>query len=679
MKTIYRLLSTCAGMGYGFPDASFQEAMKLKLDLIAADAGSMDPGPYYLGTGESYAEKPSLKRDFSLMLKGALAQKCPLMIGSCGLAGDTPNLNFMLDVAKEVFEELSVKDLKVAVIDSHVGDDILIGHIDDLVPLGQMPPLTRESITACKKVAQMGIAPFVSALNEGAQVVLAGRACDVAIFAADPVRRGIDPALAYHAGHILECGALACLPGSGSDCLIAEFTDESSVVFTAPNATRKATVYSIAAHSLYEEDHPTLQFYPEGILSFQNTENFSAGERSAGIRNSSFFSRPLSMKIEGSRKAGERFVSLLFCKDLANMPAHYPIYGRNGVETGPVGDKETEIGLLIKAKSNSEEVAKSLLTLWKGFFMHFGYPGRRATAGNLAIPLSPSQITYKDETEEYVSFVIAGTRDPFFQESFDKIKTDISARVDLEYPDLVSQGEVEIMVANSEMPLMYLETIGPTREDALLAHQEELKAVERFIDCDKASLREVYAGEFFVWGVYHLLTNGTVIRDRLFPISLYRCNGSQWDLLKEIKPVYQSVGSDADPSSEKGYAELNTVQPYTHIGQPSEYKRLVDMAQVIRSKNAGINKIVYDIFFNDGKDYEIALHSNIFSREEMAEILDVPVDQMIGVYRADECQAIKISVNRSLVSGSKGDRDVFGAQQHARFLSLLIPVFKVQG
>jgi hypothetical protein len=329
-------------MGYGFPEESFREAMKLKLDLIAADAGSMDPGPYYLGTGESYAEKPSLKRDFSLMLRGALEQKCPLMIGSCGLAGDTPNLNFMLDVAKEVFEELSVHDLKIAVINSHVDDDILIGHIDELVPLGQMPPLTADGIAACRKVAQMGIDPFISALAEGAQVVLAGRACDVAIFAADPVRRGIDPALAYHAGHILECGALACVPGSGSDCLIAEFTDESSVIFTAPNATRSATVYSVAAHSLYEKDDPALQYYPEGVLSFQNTDYFSAGERSAGIRNSSFWIKPLSMKIEGSRKAGERYVSLLFCKNPERIPDHYPVYGRNGVEPRFVKKDQSE-------------------------------------------------------------------------------------------------------------------------------------------------------------------------------------------------------------------------------------------------------------------------------------------------------------------------------------------------
>ena len=234
MKTVYRLLSPCAGLGYGFPERSFREAMKLKLDMIAVDCGSMDAGPYYLGAGKSYDKKANLNRNFYMLLDGALNQNCPLVLGSCGMAGDTPNLKFMLDVAKEVFEDLNVRDVKVALISSHLDNDMLIGHINDLVPLGKMAALNEDNISACRKVAQMGVAPYIKALDEGAEVIFAGRSCDVAIFAADPVRRGIDPGLAYHAGHILECGAIACDPGSANDCLTAEFRDDHSVVFIPP-------------------------------------------------------------------------------------------------------------------------------------------------------------------------------------------------------------------------------------------------------------------------------------------------------------------------------------------------------------------------------------------------------------------------------------------------------------
>ena len=106
------------------------------------------------------------------------------------------------------------------------------------------------------------------------------------------------PGLAYHVGHVLECGALACDPGSPSDCLVAEIYDDGSAIFTAPNPARRCTAYSIAAHSLYEESHPQLQYYPEGILVMEKTQFFSRDGRSAGIRNSRFVHSGKAMAVE---------------------------------------------------------------------------------------------------------------------------------------------------------------------------------------------------------------------------------------------------------------------------------------------------------------------------------------------------------------------------------------------
>jgi hypothetical protein len=674
MKIVYRLLSPCAGLGYGFPEKSFREAMKLKLDLIGVDCGSMDPGPYYLGAGKPYEKKANLKRNFHMLLDGALKQRCPLMLGSCGMAGDTPNLEFMLDIAKESFEELNVKKLDVAVISSHLENDMLIGDIKDLTPLGRMPLLNDNDIISCKKVAQMGIAPFIKALDEGAQVIFAGRSCDVAIFAAGPVRRGIDPGLAYHAGHILECGAVACDPGSASDCLIAEFRDDDSVVFTPPNENRKATTYSIAAHTLYEEDHPALQFYPEGILSVVKSSYFTVSDCSAGIRNSVFINKPLSMKIEGSRKTGERYVSLLFCKDLDSIPHRYAVYGRNGVESDPVKEGEKEVGLLIKVTSKSQEVAEGLFTLWKGLFLHFGYPGRRATAGNLAFPLSPSEIAYRAKSGEYVSILIMGTRDPFFQFNLEWIRSEVKKQVELEYSTLSREGRTEIILATREKPIMYLETVEATKEEAFEKHQEDLKKVATFINRESPSEQAIYAGEVFGWGIYHIFSNTKVISEKMFPISMYRCDGKNWKFEREVRPSYKPIGvrnanESVDPE------KVRAVYPVHHAKKPRGTIPLVDLARIIRSKNAGVNKITYDLFFNTENDYFTALDSNLFLKNRMADILGIPPHQVIGTYRADECYAIKISVHRTLVSGSLGDRDVFGAQQHSKLLRLDLPVF----
>ena len=50
----------------------------------------------------------------------------------------------------------------------------------------------------------MGPEPIIEALRGGAQVVIAGRACDDAVIAAYPLLHGADPALALHMGKILE-------------------------------------------------------------------------------------------------------------------------------------------------------------------------------------------------------------------------------------------------------------------------------------------------------------------------------------------------------------------------------------------------------------------------------------------------------------------------------------------
>ena len=242
----------------------------------------------------------------------------------------------------------------------------------------------------------MGIHPLITALESGAQFILAGRSCDIALFASDMIRRNIDAGLAYHVGHVLECGALACDPGSPSDCLVAEIYDDGSAIFTAPNPARRCTAYSIAAHSLYEESHPQLQYYPEGILVMEKTQFFSRDGRSAGIRNSRFVHSakpwPWSIKLEGSRRLGSRKVSLIHLDpaDLPKIPSDVLVYGRNGVQAQPVDASQRELGIIVEATGKTREDAVLLASLLTHYLIHYGYAGRKATAGNIAYPLSPN-------------------------------------------------------------------------------------------------------------------------------------------------------------------------------------------------------------------------------------------------------------------------------------------------
>ncbi|MFN2351687.1 MAG: hypothetical protein ABR497_07040, partial [Kiritimatiellia bacterium] len=98
-----RFLSLCGMLGYGYAMASLERALNLPLDFIGVDAGSTDPGPYYLGSGNGFVKPAQVQRDLEPALCAAVKRRIPLIIGSAGGAGARPHLdafvNILLDIA----------------------------------------------------------------------------------------------------------------------------------------------------------------------------------------------------------------------------------------------------------------------------------------------------------------------------------------------------------------------------------------------------------------------------------------------------------------------------------------------------------------------------------------------------------------------------------------------------
>ena len=189
----YRILSPTGIVGYGFPEESFKLGIAQKPDLIACDAGSSDPGPYYLGSGKPFTTATAVKRDLTLMLKAACELEIPLVIGSAGGSGGDNHLkrefNIVCDIAKEYKLSFKFSTISAEFDKAFITREFNGGRI---TALGAAPPLTIKDIegSSCI-VAQMGIEPIIKALDEGAQVILAGRCYDPAPFAAPAVRSWI--------------------------------------------------------------------------------------------------------------------------------------------------------------------------------------------------------------------------------------------------------------------------------------------------------------------------------------------------------------------------------------------------------------------------------------------------------------------------------------------------------
>ena len=101
---------------------------------------------------------------------------------------------------------------------------------------------------------------------------------------------------------------------------------------------------------------------------------------------------------------------------------------------------------------------------------------------------------------------------------------------------------------------------------------------------------------------------------------------------------------------------------------------LVELAKTIRSKNAGVDQITFDIVFRDRQTYELVKRSRALSPETVTRLYAIPRERITEFVEFDPALAIKFTIRRERPSGSPGERDVFGAQQYAPLFDLPIPL-----
>jgi hypothetical protein len=100
--------------------------------------------------------------------------------------------------------------------------------------------------------------------------------------------------------------------------------------------------------------------------------------------------------------------------------------------------------------------------------------------------------------------------------------------------------------------------------------------------------------------------------------------------------------------------------------------KLSDLAKTIRSKNAGVDRITFDIIFRDARTYEAVRRSGAVSREAVLKLYGLPESRLTDFVEFDPANAIKFTIARLRPSGSPGDPDIFGAQQYAPLLDVVV-------
>ena len=178
----------------------------------------------------------------------------------------------------------------------------------------------------------------------------------------------------------------------------------------------------MAAHSLYEQPDPNCFYEPEGKIDLSASTFEAIGPRKVKVSGSKLIpAEKKTTKLEGALKAGYRAITLAGLRDPSGIrhldeiekgvrsavaesasfvkEGEYSLrflrYGLDAV-TGsnePITEYPREVGLLIEAVAPTQDQADALVGLARSKALHQGFPERKATAGNLAFPFSPSDFS----------------------------------------------------------------------------------------------------------------------------------------------------------------------------------------------------------------------------------------------------------------------------------------------
>lgn len=428
-------------LGTGISDEAFANGVAMEPDIISVDGGSTDSGPYYLGNGKCKYAREALKTDTRRMIIAAHDLHIPITIGSCGTCGVDEGVDFMEEICREILEEegFSAKIAKIYTEQSISAMKEKL-HAGKIKPLGTRVEITDQVLESCTHiVAASGVEPFIKALNEGADIVLCGRATDTAVLACMPIIKGCSEAAAWHGAKVCECGALCSTnPQNGGVVMIVDETG-FEVVATASNST--CTPYTVSAHLLYENSDPFFLVEPGVVINTSEAVYTQLDNGHVRVENSKITKSDVyTMKLEGSGPAGYQTITLVGVRDRIIMKnpmdwlsrletfsqnkldklgfdrKRYSFtlrpYGYNAVYGGsvPEGYVPNEIGVLLTVTADEQTLATQIAKVMNPLLLHFEVEKNRPTP-SFAFPFSPAEVE-KGKIYEFKLYHVVEMDDP---------------------------------------------------------------------------------------------------------------------------------------------------------------------------------------------------------------------------------------------------------------------------
>jgi phage FluMu protein gp41 len=413
--------------GSGFKESSIEAGMKRRPHFIGCDAGSTDPGPAPLGSGTPAFPRRAVKRDLRLMIKAARQAEVPLLIGSAGTAGGKPHLALVRDIVIEIAREEGLR-FRLALIHAEQDKAYLKKRLREgrIRPLKPAPEFNDDVIDRAQRiVGMMGDEPFLRAIDQGADVVIAGRASDCAIFAGIPIRMGAPPGLAWHAAKLLECGSAIAVSRPSPDSIFVTFEDDHFDI-EALDPDVCCTPQSVAAHALYENADPYRLIESSGTLDLTQASYEALDDRRVRVRGSMFEpADSYTVKLEGAELVGYQSIVIGSVRDpfiirqidnwserlkeklkarvadvfdtetASNYIFNLRIYGKDGTmgPLEPVGNVTShELCLVLEVTASTQEIATTIVSMARHQALHLPIPEWSGLITGVACIYSPAYL-----------------------------------------------------------------------------------------------------------------------------------------------------------------------------------------------------------------------------------------------------------------------------------------------
>jgi len=101
--------------------------------------------------------------------------------------------------------------------------------------------------------------------------------------------------------------------------------------------------------------------------------------------------------------------------------------------------------------------------------------------------------------------------------------------------------------------------------------------------------------------------------------------------------------------------------------------KLVELPTTIRSKNAGVDHITFDIICRDRRNFERVRASGALDKPKIARLFGIDEQRVTDFVVFEPANAIKFTIRRLQPSGGMGESDLFGSQQYAPLFDVEIP------